>query len=463
MATASIVPLPKKSALDRLLGLAAEVRPGESVTALLLSLNGFLVLAAYYVIRPLRGAFLLPVRITLPSGDVLTGAVITSYVGAILAALFLVIVPLYGKLASRVNRIWLINGLTLFFISNLIAFYFLGRAGATPILMGIGFTLWTGVFNLMVVAQFWSFANDLYTVEQGKRLFAIVGLGYTVGAIAGALITSRLIVRLGELPMMLISAGILLLFLAVTNLIQARERDRTRGTKVGLLADQPLGRAGGFQLVLGQRYLLLIGLLTLAAQVANTGGNYMRDETLGQMARQAVAAGTAGGLSEGQVVGSFMAGMDFWQNVLVVAIQSFLVSRIFKYLGVGGALFVLPTVALGGYGLFAVFPVLAIIRVVQPSVNAIDYSVQNTVRRALFLPTSREAKYKALQAVETFFWRAGDMLSAAITFVIVQLLGLGVRSYAIVNLGFVAVWILIAVGLSRENRRLTAETAAPAA
>jgi AAA family ATP:ADP antiporter len=439
------------------------VLPGESVTALLLSLNGFLILAAYYVIRPLRAAFLLPVRITLPSGDVLTGAVITSYVGAILAGLFLVIVPLYGKLASRVSRIWLINALTLFFISNLIGFYFLGRAGATPVLLGIGFTLWTGIFNLMVVAQFWSFANDLYTVEQGKRLFAIVGFGYTVGAIAGALITSRLIVGLGELPMMLISAAILLVCLALTNLIHARERNRTRDPKGGQIADQPLGRAGGFQLVLGQRYLLLIGLLTLAAQVANTGGNYIRDETLGQIARQAVAAGTAGGLSERQLVGSFMAGMDFWQNVLVVAIQFFLVSRVFKYLGVGGALLVLPTIAFGGYGLFAVVPALAIIRVAQISVNATDYSLQNTVRRALFLPTSREAKYKALQAIETFFWRTGDMLSAATTFVIVQLLGLGVRSYAVVNLAFVAVWILIAVGLSRENRRLTAETEAPAA
>ena len=95
--------------------------------------------------------------------------------------------------------------------------------------------------------------------------------------------------------------------------------------------------------------------------------------------------------------------------------------------------------------------------------NATDYSLQNTVRRALFLPTSREAKYKALQAVETFFWRAGDMLSAATTFVIVQMLGQGVRTYAVVILGFVAVWILIAVGLSRENRRLTAKTATPAA
>jgi len=97
--------VPQKGPLDRLLGLAAEVHAGEAITALLLGLNGFLILAAYYVIRPLRASFLLPVRINLPGGETLTGSEITSYLGAVLAALFLLIVPLYGNLASKVNRI----------------------------------------------------------------------------------------------------------------------------------------------------------------------------------------------------------------------------------------------------------------------------------------------------------------------------------------------------------------------
>ena len=459
-ATGPDAPIGKKGWLDRLMSLAAEVHAGEAMTALLLASNGFLVLAAYYVIRPLRSALLLPVRIGLPGGGLLTGSQITSYAGALLAGLFLVIVPLYGIIASKVNRVRLINGVTLFFVSNLVVFFFLGKAGMAPTGLGVAFLLWTGIFNLMVVAQFWSFANDLYTPEQGKRLFAIVGFGASLGAIAGALVTSFLIGRLGEFPMMLISAGILLVCLALTNLIHLREKERASDTKSRLQAEQPLGRDGGFQLVLRERYLLLIGLLTLAAQVVNTNGNYILNDTLAQVARAAVAAGTAGGLSERQIIGSYMAGTDFWQNLLVVIIQFFLVSRIFKYLGVGGALFILPAIALSSYGLFAAAPVLALIRLAKITENATDYSLQNTVRRALFLPTSREAKYKALQAVETFFWRAGDMLSGVATFVIVQLLGLGVRSYAVVNLGLVVVWILLAVGLSRENRKLTAETQA---
>jgi ATP:ADP antiporter, AAA family len=149
--------------------------------------------------------------------------------------------------------------------------------------------------------------------------------------------------------------------------------------------------------------------------------------------------------------------------VLSTSIQFFLVSRIFKYLGVGGALFVLPVLAIGGYGLFAFAPVLAIIRMTKIAENATDYSLQNTVRRALFLPTSRDAKYKALQAVETFFWRAGDMLSGVTTFVLIQWLALSVRGFAVANLAIIVVWLALAASLAKENRRLTAEAESKAA
>jgi AAA family ATP:ADP antiporter len=174
-------------------------------------------------------------------------------------------------------------------------------------------------------------------------------------------------------------------------------------------SSEPLGRQGGFQLVLAHWYLVLITQLTLAIQITNTNGNYLLDATLNETARVTVAGS---GLSERQFIGAFRAEMDLYQNVLVVLIQFFLVSRIFKYVGVGGALFIAPAIAVIHYGAFAGAPVLPVIRVGKIAENAADYSLQNTLRRALFLPTSREAKYKALQAVETFFWRAGDMLSA---------------------------------------------------
>jgi ATP:ADP antiporter, AAA family len=453
-----------KTAIDRLLGLAGEVHAGEGLTALLLSLNGFLLLSSYYTIRPLRSALLLPVQIALPGGGVMAGAEIQSYTGAILAAAFLFIVPLYGSIASRVNRIRLINGVNLFFVVTLVGFFAIASAGLLPATTAVTFFVWMGVFNLMVIAQFWSFANDLYTPEQGKRLFAIVGFGGSVGAIAGALVTGNLIEPLGVLPMMLLGAGQLLVALALTNFIHKRDQQRPRLVKTSAAADateKPLGTEGGFKLVLGQRYLLLIGLLTLTVQIVNTNGNYILNETLTRMARDVLAGGD--GRTEGQIIGSFMAGTDFWQNVLSMAIQFFLVSRIFKYLGIGGALFVMPLVSFTSYGLFAFAPVLSLIRIAKITENATDYSLQNTVRRALFLPTSREAKYKALQAIETFFWRAGDLLSSVVVLIVVRWLAMSARGFAFVNLALVAIWLFLAWNLSRENRRLTAQSEPAAA
>ena len=445
----------RKSPLDRLLSLAADVRAGEGVTVLLLACNGFLLLAAYYAIRPLRSALLLPVEVQLPGGTILTGSVITSYSGALLAAMFLFIVPLYGAFASRVNRIRLINSVTTFFIVTLLAFFFIATNNAYPTVTGIVFFLWIGVFNLMVIAQFWSFANDLYTPEQGKRLFAIVGFGGSVGAAMGAIIARQLVSRLGPMPMMIIAAVMLGACMLLTNIVHRRDRrHRTAASGSTSTPEQSIGgRGDGFRLVLSERYLLAIGLLTLIGNIVNTSGNYIRDATVAAAAQADLLAGSQ--LTEEQLIFNYMAGMDFWQNVLAMTLQFFVVSRIFKYLGIGGALFVLPLIALGSYGLFALAPVLALIRVAKVAENATDYSVQNTVRRALFLPTSREAKYKALQAVETFFWRAGDMLSAVATFVIIQSLQLSVRSYAVFNIIVILFWLGLAAFLAREYRRRT--------
>jgi AAA family ATP:ADP antiporter len=437
-----------------LLNLAADVRAGEGTTALLLAINGFLILTSYYLVRPVRGAFLNPIVVNW-FGNEIAGPELTSYSGAALAFLFLFIVPLYGGIASRVNRIKLINGVTLFFVSNLVLFYLLVAGAGSNAALAIGFYLWVGIFNLMVVAQFWSFANDLYTEEEGKRLFAILGIGGSSGAIAGAYIARSLIRELGPEAMLPLSAGVLVLCVVLTNIVHRRERARAVDEKRRKEAERPLSKEGGFQLVLASRYLLLIGLMTWAVQFVNTNGNYMLNERATAWAREANPGGASDALEA--AIGGFLADMDFWQNVLVVLIQVLLVSRIFKYLGVGGALFILPTLAFVGYGLFALVPVLGIIRATKIGENATDYSLQNTVRRALFLPMSREVKYKALNAIETFFWRAGDMLSALSIFVMVGLLSLSVRATAIVSLVVVGVWLVIAVYLSRENRRLSAD------
>ena len=198
--------------LDRALRLFADVRAGEGGTALLLAFNVFLLLATYYCIRPVREALILSVE---------GGAELKSYLAAGQAVLLLGLVPAYGALADRLPRRRLLNVVTAFFVACLIAFYLLTRAGA-PI--AVIFFLWVGIFNLMIVAQFWSFANDLYTKDQGERLFAIVAVGASLGAVLGARLAGWLIPLFGLPQLLLVAAGLLALGVVISNVVDARER-----------------------------------------------------------------------------------------------------------------------------------------------------------------------------------------------------------------------------------------------
>ena len=224
-----------------------------------------------------------------------------------------------------------------------------------------------------------------------------------------------------------------------------------------------MGKAGGFQLVLSQRYLLLIGLLVLVLNVVNTVGEYVLGRLVVEDAAAKIASGVAGGLSEEALIGQFYGNYFGWVNLLGLAFQLFLVSRLFKWIGIRGTLFVLPIVATASYGLLAAVPILAVVSVVKILENSSDYSINTTAKHALFLPTSREAKYKAKQAIDSFFWRTGDMLQAVIVFAGVQL-ALGIRGFALINLVFVGLWILVVFGIAREHRKITAaDTAQQAA
>ena len=163
------------------------------------------------------------------------------------------------------------------------------------------------------------------------------------------------------------------------------------------------------------------------------------------------------------MLGTYSANFQFWQNLLGVLIQCLLVSRVFKYLGVRGSILVLPAIALCSYSLIAAAPVFAFIWVAKVLENSTDYSLMNTVRGALYLPTGREAKYKAKQAIDTFCVRTGDVLSSLAVFTAVGVLGVGIRTMAVFNIAAVALWLLLAAGVIREHRKLTAAEGAEAA
>ncbi|HZA36395.1 MAG TPA: Npt1/Npt2 family nucleotide transporter, partial [Vicinamibacterales bacterium] len=184
------------SRLERLLNLFTVVRPGEAKTALLLALNVFLILMAYYILKTVREALIL--------GE--GTAELKSYLSAGQVMVLALLVPLYGRLVARFPRMTLINVVTIFFIGCPLVFYVLGQMGVP---LGIIYFVWIGVFSLMIVAQFWSFANDVYSKEEGERLLVIVGLGASLGAVAGARVADRLIEPFGVLQLMLVGAAVL--------------------------------------------------------------------------------------------------------------------------------------------------------------------------------------------------------------------------------------------------------------
>jgi len=168
----------------------------------------------------------------------------------------------------------------------------------------------------------------------------------------------------------------------------------------------------------------------------------------------------AGGLGERELIGTLNSGIATAVNLLALLFQAFLVSRLLKVIGVRGSLFVLPAVALVSYSFMAFIPIFSVIRIAKILENSTDYSIQNTARHALFLPTSREAKYKAKQAIDSFFVRMGDMLQAAIVYAGTQLIALSNRGFAVVNIVFVLITLVIVSRIYREHKRLTEQTAA---
>jgi len=430
--------------LDRFLGLFSDVKAGEAGTALLMLFNILLILTAYYVIKTIREPLIL-----VEEG----GAEVKSYAAAGQALVLMAFVPAYSWFSSRVDRMKLIVGITLFFVANIELFSL--AVGARVSHIGVVFFIWVGFFSLAVIAQFWSYANDVYTRAAGDRLFPIIGIGMTGGSWLGAKIAELLFAR-GVAPavMLHLSAGLLMVSLVLYVLVNGRV---SRAPRAAASGSQALAGAGGFTLVFRSRYLTLIALLFILLNVVNTTGEYILGSLVRENALARVAADPS--LNASNLIGQFYGNFFFWVNFSAVLLQALFVSRIVKYLGLAGVLFMLPLVALGAYGFIAAGVGFAAVRWAKTAENSTDYSVMNTARQLIWLPTSRDEKYKAKQAIDTFFVRLGDVASAAVVWAGAEVLSLGVRSFALFNAVLVLAWLAVAWLILSHNRRLTAEAA----
>jgi ATP:ADP antiporter, AAA family len=420
---------------QRLLAPIADVRRNEVISVLLMTLVMFLILAAYYQLKTAREVFILSEG----------GAAVKSYSSAGQAVLLLFLVPAYGAFASRVNRVQLVQWVTVFFVSNIVLFLLALGAGLH---IGIAYFLWVGIFNLMVIAQFWAFATDLYTPEQGKRLFPLIGVGASLGAWVGS-VRAGYLMSMGPRRLM-VGAAVILIGCALLARVVNRVTQRDATAKAKPADDKPLAAGNGFAMIFADRYLMLIALLAVLINVVNTTGEYLFGRYVVEAA-QLAHPGEAATAAREQFIGAAYSRLFSTVNLVGFLLQMFVVSRVFKFLGVGKSLFIHPCVALAGYLMMLRAPSIGTMGLFKVADNSLDYSLGNTTKQALWLPTSREAKYKAKQAVDSFFVRMGDVLQAALVF-IGERLAFAVPAFAAVVLVLVGAWLGVVALLNRQLR-----------
>jgi AAA family ATP:ADP antiporter len=432
--------------IDRVLSLFTDIRPEETTTALLLTFNIFCLLSGYYILKAVREGMILS---KFP-------AELTSYIQAAQAFLLIFVAKIFSRMASRVPRNILIARVTLFFISNLVIFYVIHIAGLAGKGMGIVFFAWVGIFNVTIIAQFWAFANDIYRLEAGKRLFPLIAFGATFGGFFGSQLTDWLKASRSVYEMMLVAAAILGFCIALTFIIHRREvRAPARAAAVSNAqgpekaeAEKPVEPGGAFRLIWKNRYLLAIAVFVLLLNFINANGEYI----LRKVVQKAAAA--AGGGSSAASITNIYAQFNMIMNLWAMFVQLFIVSRVFKWFGVRVAMFFLPVIALGGYAAISLGASFGLVKWVKALENGSDYSIMNTSRHALFLITTRREKYKAKAAIDTFFHRSGDAFAALLVFLGTVPLAFRVETFALINVAAVAVWIAIGAVIFRLHKKM---------
>jgi AAA family ATP:ADP antiporter len=419
----------------RFLELIAPIQPGEGRCFLLFFSYAFVLLVAYYLVRTLREPLLL----------VDGSPAVKTYASAAAALALLLLVPLYGGVFRRIDKNRMVRWVTGFFITTLGALHVATRAGFD---VGFVYYVWVGIFGVGIVAQFWAHAADCFDATSGRRLFPAIMMGATLGGLVGPLLFRALHGALVPAQLMLVAMALLALTLPLADWTRRSVPARSRAAGIGVepIVARPLG---GFSLILRDRYLLLVATLVVLLNCVNTMGEYLLADVVVRHAEEQVALYPW--LDKGDLIGEFYANFILTVNGVTVFAQVFLVGRVFRWVGIGGAVLVLPVIALVGYGLVAFLPLLVLLQAVKVLENGADYSVMNTARQALFLPLSVAGKYEGKIATDTFFWRFGDLFPAAIVFVGLNWLHLDARQFAVVNIVLCLAWIAVATQLAKRE------------
>ncbi|MBI1873965.1 MAG: MFS transporter [Acidobacteria bacterium] len=424
--------------VSRLLRLAIEVRPDE-VRALVWSwLYFFCVLSAYYVIRPIRdeagvagGVDNLPWLFT----GTLVGMTIVN--------------PPFAALVARLPRVRFVSAAYRFFIANLLVFFLLLKTttGAQNIWVGRVFFIWAAVFNLFVVSVFWAFMADVFSRDQGKRLFGFIAAGGTLGGILGSSLTASLVAVVGSTSLLIVSAA--LLELAVFSVRRlARHFEALRAGRAQQAQEQPIGGGvlSGISHALKSPYLLNISLYMLLYTILSTFLYFQQAEMVNRSFVDR-AARTA-----------FFARIDLLVNILTLGIQTFLTGRIMRALGVALTLTLVPALSAAGFLAFGLAPTIAVIVWFQVLRRAGNFALARPSREVLFTVVPREDKYKAKSFIDTFTYRAGDQIGAW-SYALMALMGIGLVGTAFAAVPISVAWLLNGLWLGRRQERLASDQA----
>jgi AAA family ATP:ADP antiporter len=455
------------SKTERLLRLFTEVKPGEGGTALMMFANVFLILLAYYFIKPLREGW-----IAVSDIEGLSKMEVKAYSSFVQSILLLFVVGWYARLADRWDRVTLFTRATLFCISNMIIFWFLQPNfffDHLPI-SGIVYYLWVGMFGVFVVAQFWTFCADIYTDERGKRMLPFIAIGATSGAAAGSWLVDQL-VDTGVVPteaLLLVAIVPLGASIVLVRLVEQREgQHTTRENEAQREEEEKSGVTAakaslwsGAKLVLASKFLLLAALVTLFTNWVNTNGENLlfrviQEALATEAQQQGVGTGESMLLFIRDGTTAFYGNFYFWVNMVALLLQAFVASRLLKYGGFAAILLVLPVIALMSYSVMALLPVLAIVKLMKIAENATDYSLNNTSRHVLWLPVSSAMKFRGKPAIDTLYVRLGDGLAAITVMVGVHLLMLSTQDFFVFNVLLVLCWLVVGVLLVKEHRRVS--------
>jgi ATP:ADP antiporter, AAA family len=408
-----------------------DVKPNELRALLLGFLFHFLILTGYYILRPIRDSIAAGNRLeTLPW-----------MFSATLVAM-LIANALFAAIVARMPRRKFIPLAYGFFIFNLALFFVLMRTcpPAQQVWVGRALYVWVSVFNLFNTAIFWAFMTDLFTVEQGKRLYGFIAVGGSLGGVLGPFITARYVQNVGAANLLVVAA---VMFLVAGFLVRFFPSNFTDRNKTVQTQDEPIGGSiwSGITHIAGSPYLLGLAASMLLYTTTSTWA-YFQQSDLTRAALKDSAARTV-----------FLAHLDMWVNSITVVIQIFLTGRLLKWFGVGFTLVAMPFVSMIGFGAMGIAPSLGLLAFFQVARRVAAYALMRPSREILFTVLRREDKYKVKSVTDTLGYRTGDQIGAW-SYDGLHGLGLDLAKISFVAVPIVAGWCGLSLWLARKQRAL---------